>query len=115
MFRGLVAFVSACVLSIAVLLPAPAAAQQIPPRSEYSYPDYWRANFMAGCNQGGGALEICTCILRGFEFSWPFWVAEEFDVLSQLPAAGRSTRQHELNAAATRIMLSCASNPNIYG
>lgn len=112
MRRKFVALFAASVMAFSAFTPA-AMAQSLP-RTEYSYPDSWRSNFMAACTVGGAPAETCACVLRGFEFSWPFWVAEEFDRASGTPPAEHTPEQVALTQAATRIIYSCAANQNAY-
>lgn len=113
MLHRLAACGAVIVLALA-FAPRVDAAATVPAATEYSYPAYWRANFMEACTGGGADPAICGCVLEGFEFSWPFWVAEEYDRTSATPEAQRTAPQNELNAAATRIILACVQNPNIY-
>lgn len=111
MRRWIVAF--AAVIAVAALTSTSALAQT-PPTTKHSFPEYWRGNFMNACTQGGADPAICSCALRGFEFSWPFWVAEAYDAASALPAEQRTAEQLELMGAAERIVIACVGNTNAY-
>lgn len=110
--RGRVGILMAvCALAWAVASPPPAFAQK---QASAGFPEYWRNNFMNGCTEVGAEPAICGCALRGFEFSWPFWLAEEYDAAGALPPEQRTARQVELIAAADRIVLACVSDANAY-
>ena len=109
--RGRVGILMAvCAVAWALTSAQDAFAQ----KASAGFPEYWRNNFMSGCTEVGADPAICGCALRGFEFSWPFWLAEEYDAAGALPEGQRTARQVELIAAADRIVLACVSNPNAY-
>jgi hypothetical protein len=114
MRRQLVAIAAAIIVGLSVAAPPQASAQQPPLRADYSYPDYWRVNFMNACVGGDAPSAICACVLRGFEFSWPFWVAEAYDGASATPETQRTAQQIELMTAARRIVVACVRNQSAY-
>jgi len=107
----------AAMLMVSVLWAPNASAQATPsPATAQSFPETYRTNFMAACAASGSArdIELCRCALRGLEFSWPFYVAHDYDLAASVPESQRTPDQVALMNAAGRVIRVCVSNPNAY-
>lgn len=108
--------IAAMVMVTALWTPSASAQATPSPATAQSFPEIYRVNFMAACAASGSArdVELCRCALRGLEFSWPFYVAQDYDAAAAVPEAQRTPEQLDLMRSAGRVIRVCVSNPNAY-